>query len=69
MKLNTRLKEIREASGKTQVEVAQKARISVMSYYRYEQGKRVPDAQTASLIARAVGSTVESLWGGNPVRA
>lgn len=58
-----KLKEYRERAHLTPTELAQKARISVMSYYRYEQGKRIPDAQTASLIARAVGSTVESLWG------
>ena len=58
-----KLRECRERANLTPTELAQKARISVMSYYRYEQGKRIPDAQTASLIARAVGSTVESLWG------
>lgn len=57
-----KLKDCRERANLTPAELAKKAQISVMSYYRYENGKRVPDAQTATLIAKAVGSTLEALW-------
>ena len=67
--METELKKQRQRAGLTQQEVIRRLGISRISYHRYENGERIPDAQTASLIARAVGSTVESLWGGNPVRA
>ena len=56
----------REASGKTQVQVAKEAGITDVTYQRYEYGKRKPIADAAIRIAKAVGSTVEALWGGNP---
>lgn len=67
--MNTALKTAREAVQKTQAQVAKEARITEVTYQRYEYGVRKPIADTATLIARAVGSTVESLWGGNPMRA
>ena len=63
--METELKKQRQRAGLTQQEVIRRLGISRISYHRYENGERIPDAQTASLIARAVGSTVESLWGGN----
>lgn len=62
------LKETRIEAGLTQADIAQKAQISTMSYKRYEYGERVPDARTATLIAKALNSTVEKLWGGTPIR-
>lgn len=61
--METKLKKQRQRAGLTQQEVIKCSGISRISYHRYENGERIPDAQTASLIARAVGSTVESLWG------
>ena len=60
--METKLKKQRQRAGLTQQEVIKRSGISRISYHRYENGERIPDAQTASLIARAVGSTVESLW-------
>jgi hypothetical protein len=60
--LNTRLKTTRQQKGLTQVEVAKKANITVTSYQRYETGERIPRADTAKLIAKALNSTVEELF-------
>ena len=59
--METELRKQRRKAGLTQQEVIKRSGIARISYHRYENGERVPDAQTASLIARAVGSTVESL--------
>ena len=55
----------RQLKGLTQNELAKLTGISAMSYHRYEKGDRVPDARTAIRIAKALGTTVEKLWGGN----
>ena len=60
--MNINLKKAREKQGLTQVEVAEKANITERAYQRYEAGKRVPNATTAKLIARALNSTVEKLF-------
>lgn len=57
------LRAAREASGKTQAQVAKEIGISELSYQRYEYNKRLPRADVAVLIARAVNSTVEKLFG------
>ena len=59
---NIKLKKAREKMGLTQVEVARKAKISPLSYQRYEYGERIPNASTAILIAKAVNSSVEALF-------
>ena len=66
--METRLKKRRQEIGMTQQEVIKCSGVSRISYHRYESGERVPDARTATLIAHAVGATVESLWGGNTAR-
>lgn len=58
----TKLQIAREKTGFTQVEVAEKAEITVVCYQRYEYGIRIPKADTAKLIARALNSTVEELF-------
>ena len=52
----------REASGKTQAQVADAANIAVRAYQNYEYGKRNPSVRTAIRIASALGSTVETLF-------
>jgi len=70
VKLDTRLKEIREASGKTQAQMAKETGVTVRAYQRYEHGEQRPNVRTAIRIADALGvKDVRSLWGGNPVRA
>ncbi|MDR0571084.1 MAG: helix-turn-helix domain-containing protein [Clostridiales Family XIII bacterium] len=64
--MNQTLKTKREQAGLTQADVAGKAQIPTHTYQRYEYGQRVPNARTAVLIARALGSTVEELWQGQP---
>lgn len=60
--LNTKLKIRRQELGLKQVDVADKAGVTVTSYLRYEKGQRVPNATTAILIAKALNSTVEELF-------
>lgn len=58
----TKLKAKRQKEGLTQVEVAEKANTSIRSYKSYESGERIPRADTAKLIAKALNSTVEELF-------
>lgn len=58
----TKLQKAREESGLTQVEVAKKAKVTVVCYQRYEYGHRIPRADTAKLIAQALDSSVEELF-------
>ena len=58
----TKLKITRKKQGLTQEYIAKKAKITVMSYQRYEDGKRIPRADKAKLIAKALNSTVEELF-------
>ena len=62
MIVNINLKKARKNSDLTQSEVAKKVGISVTAYQNYEAERRIPNARTAVLIARAVGSTVEKLF-------
>ena len=59
------LRKLRKLKHLTQKQIAQRVGISTMSYKRYEYGEREPDARTAIRIAKALGTTVEKLWGGN----
>ena len=66
--MDTRLKEIREASGKTQAQMAKETGVTVRAYQRYEHGEQRPNVRTAIRIADALGvKDVRVLWGGNPV--
>lgn len=58
----TKLKKRREERGLTQVEIAKKAGISWRAYQTHEAGDRIPKADTAKLIAKALDSTVEELF-------
>ena len=60
--MKVKLRAAREASGKTQAQVAKEAGISALSYQRYEYALREPGVQTAIRIARALKSTVEALF-------
>lgn len=57
------LRVAREQSGKTQRQVAQEVGVTEVSYQRIEYGTQRPSLTTALLIARAVNSTAETLWG------
>lgn len=53
--MNARLKAAREASGKTQKQIAEKMGIAEAAYQRYEYGKNTPNVLTAIRIADALG--------------
>lgn len=63
MIVNNQLREKRNEVGLTQVEIAEKANISEVSYQRLEYGSRKPSLNTALLIAKILHSTVEDLFG------
>lgn len=54
-KKNKALMTAREGSGLTQVQIAEKAGISVAAYQRYEYGSRKPGVEIAIRIAEALG--------------
>lgn len=60
------LRAARKMSGKTQVQVAKEVGIAEVVYQRYEYSKSIPSVRTAIRIARALGSTVEALFGAAP---
>lgn len=60
--METALKKIRKEKGLTQVQVAEKARITETSYQRIEYGKQRPSLITAQLIAQALNTTVEDIF-------
>lgn len=57
------LKAAREKSGKTQAQVASEVNISPAQYQNIEYDKNSPNVRTAIRIARALGTTVEALFG------
>lgn len=58
----TKLKTTRLKNGLTQEQIAKQANIAIRAYKYYENGKRIPRADTAILIAKALNSTVEELF-------
>ena len=58
-RVNAKLKAAREASGKTQAQVAKEIGVSEPMYQRYEYGQNEPGVKTAIRIADALG--VENL--------
>ena len=59
---NYALVNAREASGKTQAQVAAEAHICERIYQNYEYGTE-PRVTTAMKIATVLNSDVQSLWG------
>ena len=58
-----KLRAAREASGKTQKQVAEEAGIAERTYQQYEYGERIPNAIIITRISKALNSTVEELFG------
>ena len=54
----------RKASGKTQEQVAEGAKVTSRQYQHYEYGKHDPTVRTAIRISAALNSTVEALFNG-----
>jgi len=61
MILGQRIKFFREQIGLTQLQLAEKARISSKAVGRYENGNRVPSVEIAQRIAEALGISVNEL--------
>ena len=53
--MNLNLRAAREASGKTQSQVAKETGVSEQMYQRYEYGQNEPSVRTAIRIADALG--------------
>ena len=62
--VNMKLYAARKASGKTQEQVAEEAKVPSRQYQDYEYGKHDPTVRTAIRIATALNSTVEALFSG-----
>ena len=62
-KVNMELRAARKQSGKTQAQVAKESEISESQYQNIEYDKSEPGVRTAIRIARALGRTVEELFG------
>ena len=60
--MNVKLRSAREASGKTQAQIAKEVEISDTQYQNIEYNNNEPRVSTAIKIARAVNSTVEELF-------
>lgn len=57
-----KLRAARLKQGLTQLQVAQRANITVANYQRIEYGQQQPKVDTAKLIAKALSSTVNELF-------
>ena len=62
MEFAEHLQILRKQAGISQVALAKEIHISWRAYQTYEAGDRIPKADTAKLIAKALGSTVEELF-------
>lgn len=62
------LRKIRQLKNRTQKKVSSDANITERAYQMYEYGNREPKVRTAIRIAKALGTTVEELWDGNPTK-
>ena len=60
--MNTALKNTRENKGLTQVQVAEKAKITERSYQRYEASEQEPNVYIAQRIAKALNTKVEKIF-------
>ena len=58
-----RLREARKAMGLTQIQLAKRARLGNIQVCRLELGQANPKADTLRRLARALGTTMERLWG------
>jgi len=61
--LGRRLKDLREARGYTQEELANLVDVALIQVYRWETDKRDPPAETLARLARVLGTTTDYLVG------
>lgn len=58
-----RLKNIRELSGLTQAELADKAKVPVTSISHFESGRREPNLENLIKLVKALGISADVLLG------
>ena len=63
MNLGERMKELRKERKVRQEDIAVELDIALMTYYRYEQGKREPTASVLCRMADYYGVSVDYLLG------
>jgi len=63
---SSKLRELREARGVSAAALARLAEVERQTVYAIEAGSYVPNTLVALRIARALGSTVEEIFGGEP---
>lgn len=56
------LRQARLAAGITQQELADRGRVQQPTIARFERGDRLPRLDTAARLARALDTTIDSLW-------
>ena len=61
MQITIHLRELREAQGLTQQQLADKAGMSINSLQSAERGKSLPGAYNLCLFAKALGCTLNDL--------
>lgn len=59
-----RLREFRKNQGMTQMQIAEVLRCRQSLVSQYERGVHTPSLHNAIRLARALGTTVEALFGG-----
>ena len=59
----SRLKELRQISGKTQRQVADEIGVTEQAYQKYEYGKRTPTFEIAIKLANCFNITLDLLAG------
>lgn len=60
--MKNNLKQFRGKNGFTQAELSNNVNISVMTYFRYESGERIPNVYTAQQLAKNLNTTIEELF-------
>ena len=57
----TEIRRLRRACGLSVKQLASLVGVTVMSIYRYEEGRRMPDVDVAAKIATALNCRIEDL--------
>ena len=63
LRIGKKLKELRNAEGLTQAQIAEKLKISRVNYTRYETDVSRPDYETLLAIAEFYEITLDELFG------
>lgn len=61
--MGERLQRLRLAANLSQAELAKRAKVPIGTLRNWEQDRRVPRLDTAALVARALGVTIDELAG------